>query len=78
MGKWAKSSNCAQISTGQGAALFSGAVALSGVLSGGWQAGALQQPRRAQHKAIYDGPEELLVLQHIRRCPEQHSLVQSD
>lgn len=78
MGKCAEASNRTEISPGQGAALSSGAVALSGALSGGRQAGALQQPRRAQHKALCDGAEEFSVLQHTGRGPEQCSPLQSD
>ena len=69
MGKWAEASNRAQICPGQGAALSSGAVALPGALSGGRQAGALQQPRRAQHQALCDGPEELLCSAIRRAVP---------
>ena len=42
------------------------------------QAGAFQQPRRAQHKALCDGPEEFFVLQYTGRCAEQRSPLQSD
>ena len=43
----------------------SGAVALSG----GRQTGALQQPRRAQHKALCDGPEEFFCSAIHRAVP---------
>ena len=74
----AEASNCTQICPGQGAALSPGAVALSGALPGGRQAGAFQQPRETQHKALCHGAEELLVLQYAGRGPEQRSPVQSD
>lgn len=43
-------------------------MALSGALSGGREAGAVQQPRRAQHKALCDGQEELAILQYPGRA----------
>ena len=54
------------------------AVALSGALFGGRQAGALQQPRRAQHKALFDGPEELALFQYPCRCSVQRCDLQPD
>lgn len=49
MGKWAEAPERTEVRLGQGIALSSGAMALSGVLPGGRQTGILQQPRRAQH-----------------------------
>ena len=53
-------------------------MALSGALSGGRQAGAIQQPRRAQHKALCDRQEELAILQYPGRGPVQRCDLQSD
>ena len=78
MSKRAEISNCTELCLGQGAALSSGTVALFGALPRRRQAGVLQQPRQAQHKALCDGPEKLLVLQYTRRCPEQCCPVQSN
>lgn len=53
-------------------------VALSGAVPGGREAGAVQQPRRAQHKALCDGQEELAILQYPGRGPVQRCDLQSD
>ena len=42
------------------------------------QAGALQQPRRAQYQALCHGPQKFFVLQYTRRCEEQCCPLQSD
>lgn len=46
---------------------------MSGALSGRREAGTLQQPCQAQHKALSDGPKELAYFQHpgrhaVQRC----------
>ena len=53
-------------------------VALSGALPGGRQAGDIQQPCRAQHKALCDGQEELAVCQHPGGSPGQRCDLQPD
>jgi hypothetical protein len=58
VGKCGQCHNGARTRPGESAALSAGAVAVSVALSGGRQAGAEQQPCRAQPKALCDGPEE--------------------
>ena len=49
-----------------------------GYISGGRQAGALQQPCRAQHKALCYRSEELALFQHPGRRSVQRCDLQPD
>ena len=64
-------SDAAEIRPGKSPALLERAVAVSRPLPGGRQAGDIQQPCGAQHKALCDGPEELAVCQHPGGSPGQ-------
>ena len=78
MGGRKTESDAAEVCLGQGFALSEGAAAVSCPLSGGRQAGDIQQPCRAQHKALCDGQEELAVCQHPGGSPGQRCDLQPD